>query len=142
MTIIIHGKFFNYLSYKLIMLKQDLKSKSGKLKYEIRLASRKSLNEKFATNPKHVYHSMKGSNIIATKIPEKANVEEYWKNISNVKTKFNQNEKWLQKLEELYCTNITPKLYSININILNKAMNKIKINKSAETRLQVSGTKD
>ena len=124
------------------MLKQDLKSKSGKLKYEIRLASRKSLNEKFATNPKHVYHSMKGSNIIATKIPEKANVEEYWKNISNVKTKFNQNAKLLQELEELYCTNITPKLYSININILNKAMNKIKINKSAETRLQVSGTKD
>ena len=124
------------------MLKQDLKSKSGKLKYEIRLTSRKSLNEKFATNPKHVYHSMKGSNIIATKIPEKANVEEFWKNISNVKTKFNQNAKLLQELEELYCTNITPKLYSININILNKAMNKIKINKSAETRLQVSGTKD
>ena len=124
------------------MLKQDLKSRSGKLKYEIRLASRKSLNEKFATNPKHVYHSMKGSNIVATKIPEKANVEEFWKNISNVKTKFNQNEKWLQELEELYCTNITPKLYSININILNKAMNKIKINKSAETRLQDSGTKD
>ena len=124
------------------MLKQDLKSRSGKLKYEIRLASRKSLNEKFATNPKHVYHSMKGSNIVATKIPEKANVEEFWKNISNVKTKFNQNAKLLQELEELYCTNITPKLYSININILNKAMNKIKINKSAETRLQVSGTKD
>ena len=33
------------------MLKQDLKSKSEKLKYEKRLASRKSLNKKFATNP-------------------------------------------------------------------------------------------
>ena len=35
------------LSYKLTMLKQDLKSKSGRLKYEKRLASRKSLNKKF-----------------------------------------------------------------------------------------------
>ena len=56
------------LSYKLNMLKQDLKSKSGKLKYEKRLAYRKYLNKKFAANPKHVYCSMKGSNIIATKI--------------------------------------------------------------------------
>ena len=112
------------------MLKQDLKSKSGRLKYEKRLASRKSLNKKFATNPKHVYRSRKGSNIIANKIPEKTDVEEFWKNIWNVETKFKQNVKWLPDLDESYCTNITPKVYSININILNKAINKTKINKS------------
>ena len=33
------------LSYKLTMLRQDLRSKSGKLKHEKRLASRKSLNK-------------------------------------------------------------------------------------------------
>ena len=44
-------------------------------------------------------------------------------------TKFNQSPKWLPELEESYCTNITPKLYSINIDILNKAIGKIKINK-------------
>ena len=33
-------------------------------------------------------------------------------------------------LEESYCTNIIPKVYSINIDILNKAINKTKINKS------------
>ena len=69
---------------------------------------------------------MKRSNIIATKITEKANVEEFWKGIWNVGTKFNQNVKWLPELEELYCTNITPKLYSIKIHILNKELTKSK----------------
>ena len=73
---------------------------------------------------------MKGSNIIATKIPEKADVEEFWKNIWNIKMKFNQNATWLLELEESYCKSITLKLYSINIDILNKAVNKMKINKS------------
>ena len=41
-------------SYKLTKLKQDLKSKSEKLKYEKRLTSRNYLNKKFAINPKHV----------------------------------------------------------------------------------------
>ena len=50
------------------------------------ITSRKSLNKKFATNPKHVYRSMKGSNIIATKIPEKADVEEFWKKPESTKT--------------------------------------------------------
>ena len=59
------------------MLKQDLKSKSEKLKYEKRLASKKSRNKKFTTNPKYVYCSMKRSNIIATKISEKDDVEEF-----------------------------------------------------------------
>ena len=61
------------------MLKQNLKSKSGKLKFEERLAksSKKSLNKKIAINLKHVYPSMKRSNIRATKIPEKADVEEF-----------------------------------------------------------------
>ena len=73
---------------------------------------------------------MKGSNIIATKIPEKTDVEEFWKNTWNVETKTNQNAKWLPDLEESHCTNITPKLYSINIDIWNKAIDKIKLNKS------------
>ena len=62
-------------------MKQDLKSKSGKLKYEKRLVSTRSLNKKFTVNPTHVYHSMKGSNIMTTKILEIADVEEFWKNI-------------------------------------------------------------
>ena len=77
----------------------------------------------------HVLFTVKGSNIIAPKIPEKADVEEFWKSIWNVETKFSQNGTWLPEREESYCTNITPKLYSINIDILNKAIIKIKINK-------------
>ena len=88
------------------MLKQDLKSKGGKLKYEKRLASRKSLNKKFATNPKHVYRSMKGSNITATKIPEPIDVGEFGKNIWNVETKFNVNASWLPGLEDIDITEI------------------------------------
>ena len=98
--------------------------------YEKRLTSRKSLNKKLTTNPKHTYCLTKGSNIITTKIPEKADIEDFLRNIWNVKTKFNQNAKWLPEPEELYCTNITLKLYSINTDILNRAINKIKINKS------------
>ena len=94
-----------------------------------RVASRKSLNKKVATNRKGIYCSMKESNI-ATKISEKADAKEFWKNIRNVETKFKQNAKWFPELEEPYCTNITPKLYSICIDIVNKAINKTKINKS------------
>ena len=65
------------LSYELIMLKQDLKNESGKLKYEKKLASRKSLNQKFSTNPNHAYHSMKGSKHHSHLIPEKADFEEF-----------------------------------------------------------------
>ena len=66
---------------------------------------------------------------MTTKILEKADVEEFWENIWN-STKFNYNATWLPESEESYCTNITPKLYSINIDIFNKAINKTKINKS------------
>ena len=71
---------------------------------------------------------MKGPNIIATKIPEKADVEEVWKNICNVEMKFSENPRWLPGLEQSYCISITSKLYSIKIDILKKAINKIKVN--------------
>ena len=45
---------------------------------------------------------MKGLNIIAIKIPEKADIEEFWENIWNVEMKFNQNATWLPELEESY----------------------------------------
>ena len=71
---------------------------------------------------------MKGPNITATKIPEKADVEEVWKNICNVEMKFSENPRWLPELEQSYCISITSKLYSIKIDILKKAINKIKVN--------------
>ena len=85
---------------------------------------------------------MKESNVIGTKIPEKVDVEEFWKNIWNVETKFKQNPKWLPELQDSYYTNITPKFCSIDIDILNKVINKIKINKSpGKDKITVSGTK-
>ena len=52
------------LETKLALLKQDLKSKSEKLKHEKRLSKRKRINNQFFKSPKQVYRSMKGNNVI------------------------------------------------------------------------------
>ena len=53
------------------MLKQDLKSKTGKLNYQKKVIERKKINKLFNKDPKKVYRTMKGSTITPKNIPSK-----------------------------------------------------------------------
>ena len=48
------------LEFKCTMLKQDLKSKTEKLKYQKKIIERKKIKKLFYKDPKKVYRTMKG----------------------------------------------------------------------------------
>ena len=58
------------------MLKQDLQSKTEKLKYQKKIIESKKINKLFHKDPKKIYRAMKS-------IPSKQNVETFWKGIWN-----------------------------------------------------------
>ena len=69
------------LEFKCTMLKQDLKSKTEKLKYQKEIIERQEINKLFYKDPKKVYTTMKESTITPKSIPSKQNVETFWKGI-------------------------------------------------------------
>ena len=71
------------LNFKLniYITKQNLKTKSEKMKYHKRLYERKTINRNFSCDPKSFDRTMKGSPITSEKIPTKHGVETFWKNI-------------------------------------------------------------
>ena len=123
------------LETKLELLKQDLKSKSEKLKHEKRLSERKRINNQFFKSPKQVYRSMKGNNIIVEKLPEKEAVEKFQKDVWQNEVSFNDKSEWLQQLEKTYCRNVTASNYNINQKMLDKVIKKMQINKAPGTHL-------
>ena len=62
------------LQSTLYIIKQNLKTKSEKLKYHKKLHQRKTINHELSYDPKSTYLSVKGSSIAAEKIPTKDNV--------------------------------------------------------------------
>ena len=70
------------LEFKCTILKQDLKSKTEKLKYQKKIIERKKI-KLFYKYPKKVYRKMKGSTITPKNISSKQNVEACWKDIWN-----------------------------------------------------------
>ena len=71
------------LKSKCKMLKQDLKSKTEKLKDQKKIIERKKINKLFYKDPKKVYKTMKELTITSKSIPSKQNVEKFWKGIWN-----------------------------------------------------------
>ena len=117
------------LETKLALLKQDLRSKSEKLRHEKRISERKRISNRFFNSPKQVYRSMKGNNIIVEKLPEKEEVEKSWKDVWQNETNFNDKAEWLQQLKKTYCRNVTATNHRIDRKMLDKVINKIQINK-------------
>ena len=118
------------LEAKLALLKQDLKSKSEKLKHDKRLSERKQINNQFFKSLKQVYRSMKGNSIIVEKLSEKEVVEKFWKDVWQNEVSFNYKAEWLQQLEKTYCRNITATNYNIDRKMLDKVIKKIQISKA------------
>ena len=67
------------LEFKCTMLKQDLKSKTEKLKYQKKIIERKKINKLFYKDPKKVYRTMKWSTITPKSIPSEQNVRRFGK---------------------------------------------------------------
>ena len=59
------------LKFKCKILKQDLNSKTEKLKYQKKIIERKKIYKLFYKDPKKVYIAMKGSTITSKSIPSK-----------------------------------------------------------------------
>ena len=75
--------------YKSTILKQELKSKSEKLKYQKKLIERKRINMIFQTNPKKVFRSFKENSVILKAMPSQENVETFWKGIWESRSQVN-----------------------------------------------------
>ena len=74
---------------------------------------------------------MKGSNITPKSIPSKQNVETFWKGIWNKPSECKvANVDWMKELESNYCLNAMQKLYEIDKMAIDKAINKLKPNKT------------
>ena len=118
------------LNFKLTVLKHNLHATSVRLKYQKKRFNRKFINRKFSTNPKAVYRDFKGNNIAAEKLPTKESIETFWKGIWQEKTTFNHNAKWLQRLENTYCSHVTRKNYDISLPLVNQIISKMNLQKS------------
>ena len=71
------------------MMKQDLKSKTEKLKYQKKIIEIRKINKLFYKDPKKVYTTIKGSTITPKSIPSKQNVETFWKGTWNNQSEYN-----------------------------------------------------
>ena len=118
------------LDYILVLLKHDLKAKSEKMKHHRNMIETKCLNRKFVCDPKSVYRSMKGNTIEVKDMPNKDDIQAFWKSIWNLKIDYNTNATWIKELKTNYCANVNQKNYKINIEALQKALSKIQNNKS------------
>ena len=87
------------------MLQQELKATSESLKYQKRLSERRTLNKRFAMNPKSVYRQMKRDNKSVKKIPLKEDAESYRKELLSKEVIHNDKAPWLDTLRREYCTN-------------------------------------
>ena len=117
--------------YKSTILKQELKSKSEKLKYQKKLIERKRINRIFQTNPTKVFRSFKENLVILKTMPSQENVEAFWKGIWESRSQVNyENTLWMKQLKKEYCNNVTTKTYQITEDILETAVNKIQPNKA------------
>ena len=73
---------------------------------------------------------MKGNTIEVKDMPTKDDIQAIWKSIWNVKTDYNTNAPWINKLKTSYCANVNQKGRQINLETLKKALSKIQKNKS------------
>ena len=115
---------------KLIILKQELKATSSKIRYQEKKFERNRINRKFTYNPKNVYRDFKNDKTEIEIIPPKENIEKYWKDIWTKTAPFNDNAAWIKTLQTEYCVNATQKDYVINSKTLKEVISKLQNNKS------------
>ena len=91
------------LYHKLILLKDDQKAKSEKMKHHRSMIETECLNRKFAFDPKPAYNSMRGNTIEVKDIPTMDDIHAFWKSIWNVKIDCNTSALWISVLKTSHC---------------------------------------
>ena len=113
------------------MLKQDLKSKTQKLKYQKEITECKKINKLFHKDPKKVYRTIKGQPSLPKVFHLNKMLRCFWKviwnNLSECKV---ANVDWMKEFESNCCLNATQRLSEIDKIAIDKAINKLKPNKA------------
>ena len=91
------------LEYKLALLKHDLKATCTKFNYIKPKHQRKTINKTFSKDPKGVYRNFRGTKINVENLPNKDEVESFWKSISCKNVTFNKDASWINDLVVHYC---------------------------------------
>ena len=118
-----------------VELKQDLGVESEKLCRKKTIQERRYINRMFKVAPKKVYRSMReGGNHKIINAPEQSEMETFWKATWNIPTQHNDEAPWLKDMKEEYCRNVTPKIYEITDEILDKVLSKLANDKPGRER--------
>ena len=119
------------LEYKLVLLKHNLKSICTKFKYSKRKYQRKTFNRSFSKDPIGVYRKFRGTKISAENLPNKGEVELFWKST------FDKYATWISDLLASYYKDAGQNVYSIYLKTLNTILNK-----TTQVKFQDFGTKN
>lgn len=84
-------------------LKQKISAKAQRLRRYKQRSDQFMRNTLFQNNPKKFFVSLKNDTIKTTKHPSKPELERYWKDIFESDTKFNEDAKWIKKLQKEKC---------------------------------------
>ena len=115
---------------KLIILKQELKATSSKIRYQEKTFEHNRINRKFTYNPKSICQDFKNDKTEIETIPSKEDIEKYWEDIWTKTAPFSDNAAWIITLKIEYCVNAAQNDYVINSKTLKEVILKLQNNKS------------
>jgi hypothetical protein len=118
------------LSYRANLYKHELNACSERLRYEKGKRARVSLNKQFSRDQKSVYRKLRGEDIVPDRVPQKHEVEEFWKSIWCQQGSYTENDAWLGELQSSYCKNANQSNYEISSVIIEEVISKLHNNKA------------
>ena len=104
---------FKRIAYRLQLLKHDLRTCSEKLKYKVTMLTRKSMNSRFAMDPKSVYRQMRGESFTVKSTPTQQSLESYWSTQWGQTAKIYANAQWLPDIRSTYCSDVMQSSYEV-----------------------------
>ena len=118
------------LTYRLQLLKHDLRTCSEKLKYKVTVLTRKSKNSRFAVDPKSAYRQMRGESFTVKSTPTQQSLESYWSTQWGQTAKLNANAQWLPDIRSSYCSEVMQSSYEVTEATLKQVLSNTGNNKS------------
>ena len=120
---------------KLALLKHRLKTLNLQLKDKRIKATRNSINRVFQANQKAVYRSFSGLQTEVLTPPNEKELNDFWGNVWRNPKQIDLDQPWYEKLTEKYCHNVCQKEYTLTMNDLKSALNRMPNHKAPGTDL-------
>lgn len=86
--------------YAIELIKQRLKAMSGRLRRYEDINNRKTQNKQFKENQHKFYRKLENRQQIATEIPTKEAIENFWEEILSNPISYNKKAKWINEIEQ------------------------------------------